>query len=419
MTFIDDLPEEILLEIFGHIGYFSLQKKCILVSTKWLNIIRNSNLSSQMRLCLGNSDNTYQEIANCLDRWPKLRTFHCPQKLINHIDFQNFPNIQNVVTTCYFGISGYDWFDGLFALTETLHPPDLRNHKDIESVNSILWKFEKPLNRRSEERLERMKRIESLQLKFDVLSHYGFPNVTQYFEDGLKTLQCCASTIKDLDIRLLCGNEKLQESLDLLPKSFPFVESLHVSTCKNYHPQMKNNYQKNLMSWMSLFEKLRRIEIIGLHDQVRLVAPPNKMYLLKEVYITMDCLRPFTSAFFKGSLDSMPNLELWMFGDINIELGHSSKDIKAFLNNCRHLKRVLHTRRFHITWGPFSNAGETWSFALLNSPRLTEILHEFCSIVNKQLPLNSTEISITVSNLKVMCVKEFGQRAIVKDIFKK
>ena len=51
MASIDDLPEEILLKICDFLSYFTVQKKCTLVSKKWLNWIRNSSkFSGEIRL---------------------------------------------------------------------------------------------------------------------------------------------------------------------------------------------------------------------------------------------------------------------------------------------------------------------------------------------------------------------------------
>ena len=86
MTSIDDLPEEILLKIFKHLKFYTLQKKCTLVSTKWLNWIRNcSKFSSEVRFNgFGIIANPYKvEVAKMevrrieyvLNRWPKVQSF--------------------------------------------------------------------------------------------------------------------------------------------------------------------------------------------------------------------------------------------------------------------------------------------------------------------------------------------------------
>ena len=75
MASIEDLPEEILIKIFGYFGFFTLQKICTLVSTKWFNIIRNSHeLSSEVNIdLLTLSEN---EIEGCLNHWPKLQRLY-------------------------------------------------------------------------------------------------------------------------------------------------------------------------------------------------------------------------------------------------------------------------------------------------------------------------------------------------------
>ena len=119
MAFIYNLPEEIVLKIFTYLSFYTLQKKCTLVSKAWLTIIRNSSkFSSKIFLKLDYERRLpLNLIENCLDRWPKLETLYLnqmnPTMVLNlskendsHIDFDKWPNIKIVILKGLFPIKG-------------------------------------------------------------------------------------------------------------------------------------------------------------------------------------------------------------------------------------------------------------------------------------------------------------------------
>ena len=71
------MPEEVLIEIWSHLDFDTLQKTCTRVSNSWLGMIRNSKLSWKMKLrdtrlgLLGVTD--FNAI---LSQWEDLRELH-------------------------------------------------------------------------------------------------------------------------------------------------------------------------------------------------------------------------------------------------------------------------------------------------------------------------------------------------------
>ena len=70
-----NLPTEVWILTWSFLDFNTVQKKCTLVSKKWLNIIRNSTrLSGEMILRLKNLN--VKDINDVLSRWPKLKVLH-------------------------------------------------------------------------------------------------------------------------------------------------------------------------------------------------------------------------------------------------------------------------------------------------------------------------------------------------------
>ena len=70
-----NLPTEVWILTWSFLDFNTVQKKCTLVSKKWLNIIRNSTrLSGEMILRLKNLN--VRDINDALSRWPKLKVLH-------------------------------------------------------------------------------------------------------------------------------------------------------------------------------------------------------------------------------------------------------------------------------------------------------------------------------------------------------
>jgi len=80
-TEIEDMPEEVLIEIWYHLDFDTVQKTCTRVSKSWLGMIRNSKLSWKMKLrdtrlgLLGVTD--FNAI---LSQWEDLRELHFSSK---------------------------------------------------------------------------------------------------------------------------------------------------------------------------------------------------------------------------------------------------------------------------------------------------------------------------------------------------
>ena len=80
-TEIEDMPEEVLIEIWSHLDFDTVQKTCTRVSKSWLGMIRNSKLSWKMKLrdtrlgLLGVTD--FNAI---LSQWEDLRELHFSSK---------------------------------------------------------------------------------------------------------------------------------------------------------------------------------------------------------------------------------------------------------------------------------------------------------------------------------------------------
>ena len=71
----NNLPTEVWILTWSFLDFNTVQKKCTLVSKKWLNIIRNSTrLSGEMILRLKNLN--VRDINDALSRWPKLKVLH-------------------------------------------------------------------------------------------------------------------------------------------------------------------------------------------------------------------------------------------------------------------------------------------------------------------------------------------------------
>ena len=70
-----NLPTEVWILTWSFLDFNTVQKKCTLVSKKWLNRIRNSTrLSGEMILRLKNLN--VRDINDALSRWPKLKVLH-------------------------------------------------------------------------------------------------------------------------------------------------------------------------------------------------------------------------------------------------------------------------------------------------------------------------------------------------------
>ena len=70
-----NLPTEVWILTWSFLDFYTVQKKCTLVSKEWLNRIRNSTrLSGEIILRLKNLN--VKDINDALSRWPKLKVLH-------------------------------------------------------------------------------------------------------------------------------------------------------------------------------------------------------------------------------------------------------------------------------------------------------------------------------------------------------
>ena len=340
------------------------------------------------------------KIEDCLQNWPKLQVLHCSRKIADFINFKNF-EIKDLITDCDYDLTDAEDCN-FFAKRERIDPLTLEGGHvgDYFNATTLVWYHPFDENEKFDEKIVKafkysMKRVDSLEIDCEYLSHC--PEFKECYDKGFESFK--SMQIKNLKLDRLCFNAETEYTQDLLEKTFLSIEKLTMSylhyICDGCKPM-------HLISWISSFKNLRRIELIRLHESISLSPPENMMYFVKEVYIGDQDLQPFTSEFLNGCVEKMPNLEFWTFGNI-WWAGKSFEEIKAFLDACKHLKPFLCTKNVEIRGlAKFGN-------------RIKDLLVECCEIINRNFRIDTTEIKIFFFDFDFdeCCRKEMGQAAAI------
>ena len=119
-------------------------------------------------------------------------------------------------------------------------------------------------------------------------------------------------------------------------------------------------------------------------------------------------------------IERMPNLVIWMLENAVLECeGVLPEEILDFLKNFQHLTPVLlHTKNFCLFC---ENAIESYfkedygvhfnHSIYLKSKK--EFLQNCCEIINRNFPIDTTEISIQIDEWPLRCLKKLNESAFV------
>ena len=371
----------------------------------------------------------------CVGHFPKLNALYACFKNYRYreVDFEKHSNIQYFIrdqpVEPFEDVKDLDINEiKIDAKTEDWEWDDLPNIT-MAFLLRICDDVDKPFTKELQEELRKFKNVERLEFRL-YNGDGGFGSVPKpaILENLLQSFEFLP--MKTLKITDECSSNGyhawIKKVLVLCTKYYQGVERIILETRNGLRNDDYSDYQDEIFQWMSSFKNLRKIEIRNfMYWGVNVLPPSNMMYLIKEVHISAEQIEPFNTKFFKGCVEKMPNLEIWMFElkewetHLRLAVYDTPQNILKFLKKCQCLKSVLHTKKLKFR-SKYCHRFEKWlsEYSPFAPKTYTRIMSQCCEIINQDFPIDTTEISVEFYGMDEKCTKRYGEPAILENDFR-